>query len=67
METKPLLSNGGIVFMAFYLSSLILIGFWGRLKRKEESLSDFFPLSGEAWGCLFYFSPYTRLNTVGTH
>jgi len=42
METKALLSNGGLVFMAIYLCSLILIGFWGRLKRKKESLSDFY-------------------------
>ena len=42
METKALLGSGGIIFMSIYLSSLILIGILGRLKRKENSLSDFY-------------------------
>ena len=54
METKALLSNGGLVFMAIYMCSLILIGFWGRLKRKEESLSDFY-LAGRNIGLFVLF------------
>ncbi len=54
METKALLSNGGLVFMAIYMCSLILIGFWGRLKRKEESLSDFY-LAGRNMGLFVLF------------
>jgi len=54
MEPQAILSNGGIVFMAIYLGSLILIGFWGRLKRKEESLSDFY-LAGRSMGLFVLF------------
>jgi hypothetical protein len=34
MDSRPLLSTGGIIFMGIYLCSLILIGLLGRLKRK---------------------------------
>ncbi|GJM17172.1 MAG: sodium/pantothenate symporter [Thermodesulfobacteriota bacterium] len=40
--------------MTLYLSSLILIGVWGRLKRKEESLSDFY-LAGRGMGFFVLF------------
>ena len=54
MENKALLSSGGIIFMALYLSSLILIGLLGRLKRKEDSLSDFY-LAGRGMGFFVLF------------
>ena len=54
MDSNALLSNGGIVFMSIYLCSLILVGFWGRLKRKEESLSDFY-LAGRNMGLFVLF------------
>jgi len=40
--------------MAIYLSSLILIGLLGRLKRKEDSLSDFY-LAGRGIGFFVLF------------
>lgn len=54
MDSRPLLSAGGIIFMSIYLSSLILIGLWGRLKRKEDSLSDFY-LAGRGMGFFVLF------------
>jgi SSS family solute:Na+ symporter len=54
METKTLLSNGGLIFMALYLCSLIFIGFWGKLKQKENSLSDFY-LAGRNMGLFVLF------------
>jgi len=54
METKTLLSNGGLIFMALYLGSLIFIGFWGKLKQKENSLSDFY-LDGRNMGLFVLF------------
>lgn len=54
MDSSPLLSSGGIIFMVLYLSSLILIGFVGRLKRKEDSLSDFY-LAGRGMGFFVLF------------
>jgi len=54
MEANALLSNGGLVFMALYLGSLIVIGFWGRLKKKEDSLSDFY-LAGRNMGLFVLF------------
>ncbi|MEX1000163.1 MAG: hypothetical protein WD000_09465 [Thermodesulfobacteriota bacterium] len=54
MDSRPLLSTGGIIFMGIYLSSLILIGLLGRLKRKENSLSDFY-LAGRGMGFFVLF------------
>lgn len=54
MDTRPLLTTGGIIFMALYLGSLILIGLLGRLKRKENSLSDFY-LAGRGMGFFVLF------------
>lgn len=54
MDNEPLLSTGGVIFMGLYLTSLIGIGLWGRLKRKEESLSDFY-LAGRGMGLFVLF------------
>ena len=54
MQSQALLSSGGIIFMALYLSSLIFIGLLGRLKRKEDSLSDFY-LAGRGIGFFVLF------------
>ncbi|MGB2692586.1 MAG: sodium:solute symporter family protein [Thermodesulfobacteriota bacterium] len=54
MDSRPLLSTGGIIFMGIYLCSLILIGLLGRLKRKENSLSDFY-LAGRGMGFFVLF------------
>lgn len=54
MDSRPLLTTGGIIFMALYLGSLILIGLVGRLKRKENSLSDFY-LAGRGMGFFVLF------------
>jgi len=53
-EFQSSLKPGGIIFMAIYLSSLILIGLFGRLKRKEDSLSDFY-LAGRGMGFFVLF------------
>ena len=37
-----LLGPGGITFLGFYILSLILIGWFGKKARKENSLSDFY-------------------------
>ncbi len=54
MTHDPLLSTSGIIFMALYLGSLILIGFLGRIKRKEDTLSDFY-LAGRGMGFFVLF------------
>ena len=54
MESAPLLNTGGIIFMGFYLFSLIGIGLAGRLARKEDSLSDFY-LAGRGMGVFVLF------------
>ena len=54
MTHDPLLSTGGIIFMAIYLGSLILIGLLGRIKRKEDTLSDFY-LAGRGMGFFVLF------------
>ena len=40
---------GGIAFMVVYLLSLLLIGYWGYLKRGEKTLGDFY-LGGRGVG-----------------
>ncbi|QDU34616.1 Sodium/proline symporter [Poriferisphaera corsica] len=40
---------GGVVFMVAYLLSLLLVGYWGYLKRGEKTLSDFY-LGGRGVG-----------------
>ena len=42
MESAPLLNTGGIIFMGFYLFSLIGVGLAGRYASKENSMSDFY-------------------------
>lgn len=54
MNHEPLLSSGGIIFMGLYLGSLVLIGLLGRIKRKEDSLSDFY-LAGRNMGFFVLF------------
>ena len=54
MNQDPLLSSSGIIFMVLYLSSLILIGLLGRIKRKEDTLSDFY-LAGRGMGFFVLF------------
>ncbi|MEM7008648.1 MAG: sodium:solute symporter family protein [Thermodesulfobacteriota bacterium] len=54
MNTDALLNSGGIIFMSAYLGSLILIGLLGKLKQKENSLSDFY-LAGRNMGFFVLF------------
>ena len=51
---NALLSDGGIIFFILYLCSLLLVGLWGRYKRKENTLSDFY-LSGRGMGLFVLF------------
>jgi solute:Na+ symporter, SSS family len=39
----------GLTFIALYLLSLVGVGFWGRMARKDDSLSDFY-LGGRGLG-----------------
>ena len=39
---EVLLDKGGILFVGCYLVALLGLGVWGRLARKEKSLSDFY-------------------------
>ena len=54
MESAPLLNTGGIIFMGFYLFSLIGVGLAGRYARKENSMSDFY-LAGRGMGVFVLF------------
>ena len=49
-----LLGPGGITFLGIYILSLILIGWFGKKARKENSLSDFY-LAGRGMGLLVLF------------
>lgn len=54
MDTSPLISSSGLIFMGVYLSSLILIGLLGKLKQKENSMADFY-LAGRGMGLFVLF------------
>ena len=54
MESAPLLNTGGIIFMGFYLFSLIGVGLAGRYASKENSMSDFY-LAGRGMGVFVLF------------
>ena len=41
MDSAPLLTDGGIIFLFLYLFSLIGIGLLGHYAKKEESASFF--------------------------
>ena len=68
VDTK-LLGTGGIVFLAIYLLSLLLVGAAGRMARRENSMADFF-LSGRnmGLGVLFmtlYATQYSGNTLIG--
>lgn len=48
-ETSLGLGFWGLAFIGLYLLSLIGVGFWGRMARKENSLADFY-LGGRGLG-----------------
>lgn len=48
-SAKPLIDSGGLILLGIYLGSLILIGIFGRLARKANTLGDFF-LGGRSFG-----------------
>jgi len=54
---EVLLDKGGILFVGCYLVALLSLGVWGRLARKEKSLSDFY-LGGRSLG------PFVLLMTL---
>ncbi|MFC2084479.1 sodium:solute symporter [Bacteroidota bacterium] len=51
---EGVLDKNGILFMAIYLVSLLLVGIWGRIARKENTMSDFY-LSGRGMGLFVLF------------
>lgn len=51
---KPLISGNGIIFIAIYLLSLLLIGYLGKRASKEQSLNDFY-LAGRNMGLFVLF------------
>ncbi len=58
-----------IAFVVFYLLVLIAIGFYGRLQKKDNSLSDFY-LGGRDFGFIllfltFYASQYSGNTIIG--
>ena len=54
MDTQPLLSTGGMIYMGLYLFSLIGIGLAGRFARKENTMADFY-LAGRGMGVFVLF------------
>jgi Na+/proline symporter len=69
MNKEALLSDGGIWFLVLYLTSLIIIGFAGKIASKEESLKDFY-LGGKGFGVgvLFltmYATQYSGNSLIG--
>ena len=69
MESAPLLNTGGIIFMGFYLFSLIGVGIVGRLAREQDSMSDFY-LAGRGMGMFvlfltLYASQYSGNTMIG--
>ena len=53
-NNAALLGPGGITFLGMYILSLILIGWYGKKARTENSLSDFY-LAGRGMGFLVLF------------
>ena len=53
-NNAALLGPGGITFLGIYILSLILIGWYGKKARTENSLSDFY-LAGRGMGFLVLF------------
>ncbi len=51
---QAILDKGGILFVGGYLVILLGLGVWGRLARKEKSLSDFY-LGGRSFGPFVLF------------
>ncbi|HMP84265.1 MAG TPA: hypothetical protein PKA41_16325, partial [Verrucomicrobiota bacterium] len=47
-------SPAGLAFIGLYLASLLLVGWWGRCARQENSLKDFY-LGGGATGMFVLF------------
>lgn len=45
----PLIDSGGLMLLGLYLGSLIVIGIFGRIARKSNTLGDFF-LGGRSFG-----------------
>jgi len=69
MNNEALLSTTGIWFLVAYLSSLILIGFAGKIASKEDTLKDFY-LGGKGFGVgvLFltmYATQYSGNSLIG--
>ena len=54
MDTQPLLSTGGMIYMGLYLFSLIGVGLAGRFARKENTMADFY-LAGRGMGVFVLF------------
>ena len=54
MDTQPLLSTSGMIYMGLYLFSLIGIGLAGRFARKENTMADFY-LAGRGMGVFVLF------------
>jgi SSS family solute:Na+ symporter/sodium/pantothenate symporter len=54
MNSIPLLTQGGIIFLFLYLFSLIGVGLLGRYYKKEDSLGDFY-LAGRGMGGMVLF------------
>ncbi|WOO42186.1 sodium:solute symporter family protein [Rubellicoccus peritrichatus] len=48
-STEPLIGPGGLLLLGLYLASLIVIGVFGRMARKSNTLGDFF-LGGRSFG-----------------
>jgi SSS family transporter len=54
MNSAPLLSHGGIIFLFLYLFSLIGVGLLGYYSKKEDSLGDLY-LAGRGMGGIVLF------------
>ena len=69
MNTTVLLGPGGIGFMGFYLTVLVLVGLGGRAARQDDSMADFY-LGNRRLGpfVLFltlYATQYSGLTLIG--
>ncbi len=68
-SSPPLLGTGGIIFVAIYISALLVVGWIGRRARQENTLSDFY-LAGRHLGLVvllltLYASQYSGLTLIG--
>lgn len=68
-SSLPLLGTGGIIFVAIYISALLVVGWIGRQARQENTLSDFY-LAGRHLGLVvllltLYASQYSGLTLIG--